>query len=74
MQKLNHIRNVPGLLFHTLVFIACDVNYRLKLSFMMVNAVFTVRQAEIGKGAYCFVYLCVNYCTSVSCQLYRSHF
>jgi len=56
MQKLKHIRNVTGLLFHTLVFIACDVNYRLKLSFKMVNAVFTVQQAEIRKGAYCFIY------------------
>ena len=74
MQKLKHIRNVTGLLFHTLVFIACDVNYRLKLSFKMVNAVFTVQQAEIRKGAYCFIYLCVNCCTAVSCQLHRSHF
>jgi len=65
---------VTGLLFQTLVFIACDVNYRLKLSFKMVVAVFTVQLAEIGKGAYCFIHLCVNYCTAVSCQLHGSHF
>ena len=52
MQKLDHIRNVIGLFFHTLVFIASDVNYRLKFSFRMVNAVFTVQQANIGKGVY----------------------
>ena len=71
MQKLIHVRNVIGLLFHTLVFIASDVNYRLKLSFKMVNA---VQQAKIGKSAYCFVYLFVNCCTAVSCQLHGSHF
>jgi len=40
----------------------------------MVVAVFTVQLAEIGKGAYCFIHLCVNYCTAVSCQLHGSHF
>jgi len=59
---LNHIRNVTGLLFHTLVFIACDVNYRLKLSYKMVNAVFTVQQAKIGKGAYCFISVDIFLC------------